>query len=293
VYIYRTNFMVDNANPLQKYYRQPAVYITLPSKGKYYTPDVFTPTETGELPVLPMTAKDEMTFKTPDSLMNGQATVDVIQSCVPNIKNAWKMVNHDLDTVLLAIRIATYGEMMDINAVVPGINEQVTQSVNLPALLESIKDIEVTDTFKTKAGFEIKTNPFTYKQLTDAQIKSFEQQKIYLTVNNSQLDDAEKNRRFAESLQKLNTLNFDLLVNAVQSITTPNGETVTDMAFIKEFIDNADSKTIEDIQKGLSDLRVQANVKPLQVKSTEEQIKKGAPVSYEVPVTFDSANFFG
>ena len=285
--------MVDNANPLQKYYRQPAVYITLPSKGKYYTPDVFTPTETGELPVLPMTAKDEMTFKTPDSLMNGQATVDVIQSCVPNIKNAWKMVNHDLDTVLLAIRIATYGEMMDINAVVPGINEQVTQSVNLPALLESIKDIEVTDTFKTKAGFEIKTNPFTYKQLTDAQIKSFEQQKIYLTVNNSQLDDAEKNRRFAESLQKLNTLNFDLLVNAVQSITTPNGETVTDMAFIKEFIDNADSKTIEDIQKGLSDLRVQANVKPLQVKSTEEQIKKGAPVSYEVPVTFDSANFFG
>jgi len=38
---------------------------------------------------------------------------------------------------------------------------------------------------------------------------------------------------------------------------------------------------------------VQANVKPLQVKSTEEQIKKGAPVSYEVPVTFDSANFFG
>jgi len=34
-------------------------------------------------------------------------------------------------------------------------------------------------------------------------------------------------------------------------------------------------------------------LKPLSMKSTEEQIKKGAPATYEVPVTFDTANFFG
>ncbi len=87
--------MTENTNPLGKYYRQPQIYIRLPSKGKYYGPDVFTPTETGEIPVLPMTAKDELSFKTPDAMMSGQATVDVIQSCVPNFKNAWKMVNFD------------------------------------------------------------------------------------------------------------------------------------------------------------------------------------------------------
>ena len=102
--------MTENTNPLGKYYRQPQIYIRLPSKGKYYGPEVFTPTETGEIPVLPMTAKDELAFKTPDAMMSGQATVDVIQSCVPNFKNAWKMVNFDTDAVLLAIRIATYGE---------------------------------------------------------------------------------------------------------------------------------------------------------------------------------------
>ena len=69
--------MTENTNPLGKYYRQPQIYIKLPSKGKYYTADVFTPTETGEIPVLPMTAKDELAFKTPDAMMNGQATVDV------------------------------------------------------------------------------------------------------------------------------------------------------------------------------------------------------------------------
>ena len=54
--------MVENTNPLNKYYRQPAIYITLPSKGKYYTAESFRPTETGDIPVLPMTAKDEMAF---------------------------------------------------------------------------------------------------------------------------------------------------------------------------------------------------------------------------------------
>ena len=111
--------MTENTNPLGKYYRQPQIYIKLPSRAKYYSADVFTPTETGEIPILPMTAKDELAFKTPDAMMTGQATVDVIQSCAPNIKNAWKMVNYDTDTILLAIRIATYGETMDITYTVP------------------------------------------------------------------------------------------------------------------------------------------------------------------------------
>ena len=55
----------QGSNPLQKYFRQPKLYITLPSKGKFYPGGVFESTESGELPVFSMTAKDELTFKTP------------------------------------------------------------------------------------------------------------------------------------------------------------------------------------------------------------------------------------
>ena len=129
--------MVENSNPLNKYYRQPAIYISLPSRGVYYSDQVFQNTETGEIPVLPMTAKDEMAFKTPDAMINGQATVDVIRSCCPNIIDPWQLVNYDMDTVLIAIRIATYGETMDFTATVPVVNEQVNHSVNLPAFARS------------------------------------------------------------------------------------------------------------------------------------------------------------
>ena len=136
---------MEKANPLEKYYRQPVIYITLPSKGKYYTKEAFEPTTTGELPVLPMTAKDEIEIKTPEAKNSGQASVNVVQSCIPNIKDAWELVNYDLDTVLLGIRIATYGETMNVSGTIPGVvpTEQVDHTLNLPQLLETLKNIDI------------------------------------------------------------------------------------------------------------------------------------------------------
>ena len=102
----------SNANPLTSYMRQPKIYISLPSQGNFWPEHSIDMPENNELPVYSMTARDELLFKTPDALMNGQSIVDVIQSCVPNIKNAWVTPSIDLDTILIAIRIATYGEDM-------------------------------------------------------------------------------------------------------------------------------------------------------------------------------------
>ena len=284
--------MTEN-NPLGKYYRQPQIYITLPSKGRYYPPDVFTPTENGEIPVMPMTAKDEMSFKTPDAMMNGQATVDVIKSCIPNFKNPWKMTNYDTDTVLLAIRIATYGETMDVTYTTPITNEQKTTTLNIPALLESLKNVEVKDEATTSTGFKFKIAPLTYDRLTRIQIAQFEQQKIYTNVADSGLPDSEKNVRFAESYKKINAVNFSLLVESIKEITTPDGDVVTDRKQITDFIENCDAKTTSDIEAKLSELRIQCQIKPAKIEATEEEIKKGVPATYEVPVTFDNSNFFG
>lgn len=284
---------MENTNPLQKYYRQPAIYIKLPSGGRYYPKEVFTPTETGEIPILPMTVKDELAFKTPDAMINGQSTVDVIKSCVPNLLDPWKMVNYDTDAVLLAIRIATYGETMDVTYRVPVINEEGSHTINLPALLEDINRAEILDETTTTTNFKIQIEPLSYKTLTKIQIARFEQQKMYGTIDNSTMTDEAKQSAFAKSFETLNMVNFSLLVDSIKSITTPEGNNVVDRAQIIEFCNNADAKTVTEIQEKLSELRLQAQIPPLRLKSTDEQIKKGAPASFEVPVTFDSSNFFG
>jgi hypothetical protein len=285
--------MTENTNPLGQYYRQPQIYIKLPSGGRYYPKEVYTPTETGEIPILPMTAKDEMAFKTPDAMINGQSTVDVIKSCVPNLLDPWKMVNYDTDAVLLAIRIATYGETMDITFRVPGTEEDQQHSMNLPALLEDLGKLKIADSTTTSKGFKIDIQPLDYKTLTKIQIARFEQQKMYGTIDSSSMTEEQKQTAFAKSFETLNMVNFSLLIDSIKSITTPKGDTESDRAQIIEFCDKADTKTITEIQEKLSELRLQAQIPPLKIKTTEEQIKKGAPASFEVPVTFDNSNFFG
>ena len=282
-----------NTNPLGKYYRQPQIYVTLPTKGKYYPADVYTPSETGEIPVFPMTAMDELAFKTPDSLISGQSTVDVIKSCVPNLKNPWKMTNYDTDTILLAIRVATYGEVMPMSYSVPGTTMTVEHSVNLPALLEGLAKVDIVDTATTKSGFKIKVLPLDYQTLTKVQTARFEQEKIYATMRASALDEKAKADQFAKSFKVLNTINFELLIDSIVEITTPDGVTVGDKMQIQEFCKNCDTKVINEIQDELGKIRVQGQVPPLRMKATEEHIKAGAPASYEIPLTFDQSNFFG
>ena len=283
--------MTENTNPLNKYFRQPAIYVSLPS-GTNYPSHVVTPTQTGELGVMPMTAKDEIRFKTPDALMNGQGVVDVIQSCVPDIKDAWEIKSYDLDTILVAIRIATYGETMEINFTVPVANENVSHTVNLPAILDTLKGSKVDEHVVLNDGLKITVRPLTYKDMTSTSLQTFQQQKMYTAIQDSQLSDEEKAKRFNDAFKALTDLNSSILLKNIEMITMQDGKEITDPTHIKEFVENANTTLIKEIEDKLTQLRGQGAVKPLRLKATEDQIKKGAPASYEVPVTFDTSNFF-
>ena len=284
--------MTDNTNPLKRYYRQPQISIQLPSKQKYYTETVVQKTVTGEHPVLPMTAIDELSFRTPDSMMSGQSTVDVIRSCIPTILDPWQLVNYDIDTVLIAIRIASYGETMDVTATVPVTNEQMTHTINLPQVLDNLRREQITDTCVMKDGLTIQIRPLTYRQITQSQLKTFEQQKIYSQVAQSEMTAEDKTKKFMDGFKILSELNMDLLVGNIDLIRMPTGESVNDKEHIKQFIQNADARMIKELETKLAEMRQQGSIKPIRIKATEEQIKAGSPVSYDVPITFDNANFF-
>ena len=83
-----------------------------------------------------------------------------------------------------------------------------------------------------------------------------------------------------------------LLIDNIEKITLPTGESVSDKDQIKKFIENANSGLVKELENKLITIRQQGSIKPVRVKSTEEQIKAGAPVNYDIPVTFDNANFF-
>ena len=277
-------------NPLRKYFRQPKVYITLPSKGKFYPEGDIEIPETNEFPVFAMTAKDELTMKTPDALLNGAATVDVIRSCIPTIKNPWAMPSIDLDAALIAIRIATYGDQMEITTKVPGTGEERTFTIDLRQLLNKLVTKEY-DTETVINDMKVSIRPLTYKEFTDASLKTFEEQRIFNLVNDEEIPDQEKLARFNVSFQKLTDLTVTSLAKSIVKITIGDTE-VTNNVHIDEFVKNADKDFYNQVLAHIETQRDLFVLEPLKVTSSEEDIAAGAPKEYEVPITFDQSNFF-
>jgi len=282
---------LNQSNPLQKYFRQPKIYIRLPSNGKYWNPNDIELTESGELPVYAMTAKDELSFKTPDSLINGQSTVNVIQSCIPNIKNAWNMPSIDLDAVLVAIRIATYGEMMDINTTIPVIDEERTFQLDLRQILDQFQNIQFENIIQIE-NLVVHLKPLSYREFTNNALQTFEEQRVFALTNNDEISEQEKLERFNESFTNLTQLNINMVSESIEAIES-DGERVTERSFITEFLQNADNTFYNAIIAHIDQEKLKFNIKPLDVTTEPDDQAKGAPASYQVPVVFDQSNFFG
>ena len=280
----------QESNPLKKYYRQPKQFVRLPSNYKYYKPGTIQIPESGEVAVFPMTAKDELLFKTPDALLNGEATVRVIQSCIPAITNAWEMPALDIDTCLVAIRMATYGTKMQVKVFVPKTKIEKDMELDLQAALDRLLSNTYEEQFLYQ-NMEVTTRPLTYKEFTEAAIKTFEEQRLATVVQDKDMPEEEKIKRFQASFSKLTDINIQMVSASVASIRV-DGQVVTDKTQIQEFLENTSKEFYQTIIDQSTKQKDNFTIPPVEMTATPEEIKAGAPETYKVPVLFDQANFF-
>lgn len=282
---------LQSQNPLASFMRQPKIYIKLPSNGNFWAPGALQMPASGELPVFSMTAKDELMLKVPDALLNGQAVVDVIEHCIPCIKNAWEIPSIDLDVILIAIRIATYGEKMTLPI---HDNIDIEYDVDLRMVLDSLlTNISWDTAIPVTNDLTVFVKPLNYQKLAKSAIQTFETQKILQVANNDAVSQDDKIKIFKDSFKKLTEVTVDVVTNSVYRIDSSQGSTDNPI-FIKEFIDNTDKDVFNVIHNHLERLKAQNSVKPMSIPVTEEMREQGITgETLEIPLVFDPAAFFG
>lgn len=270
-------------NPLKQYFRRPALYLKLPSNGHGYPEGVIEFPDNGELPIYPMTAIDEITSRTPDALYNGVAIAEIIKSCVPAIKKPWEILNLDLDPILVAIRIATNGQLMEIESFCDACKETSKYDVNLSGMLA---DFRPGDYDKPLAmdDIQVKFKPLTYKEVNDANTAQFEIQRMLNSLD--KIDDVEvRNTKTSEILSSINELSIELMVSTIEYIKVPDA-TVFEKAHIREFLISCDRKTHNKVKDQNIELRKSTEVKPLHMKCMN------CSHEYEQPFNINISNFF-
>jgi hypothetical protein len=276
--------MTQSTNPLRQFFRQPAIYLKLPSAGRFWPAASLDLPANGELPIYPMTAIDEITYRTPDALFNGQAVISVIQSCVPAIRNAWHVPNIDVGPLLIAIRIASYGHNMGVNTVCPACSHNEEYSLDLRMVLDRIGSPDFSKTVNY-GDLEIVFKPINYEQQNQSSIAQFEQQKILSMLPSSTLSEEEKMDRLTQAMKIITDLTINIVSQSISVIKTPNA-TVTDIVQIEEFLRNCESKIYNQIREHVISLRQQSEIPPMTVKCVECEHE------FSQAIDLDIANFF-
>jgi hypothetical protein len=271
-------------NPLQKYFRQPAIYVRLPSAGHFWPKGSLELEANGEVAVYPMTARDELMYKTPDALMNGQSTVDVIQSCVPQIKDAWQCPAIDLDAILIAIRIASYGNEMNFEVVCPKCSERNEYVNDLTPILDGMRSPNFSHPVKFD-DLEIYLKPQSYRDVTNANLKLYQEQRMVAMVNDSQLTDEEKVAKFTEMFRELTDLTISGMARNIRAIKTDQ-DIVTDEGYILEFLTNCSKPLWTAIESRLKELSRDIAVPDNHITCAN------CSHEFDTPLTFDLSNFF-
>ena len=279
--------MSKTHNPLAGFFRTPKLFTKVPSQGKFYTDDVVEMPDSGELPIFPMTAKDEVILKNPDALLNGEAVAHVIMSCVPAVKNPRKMISNDIEALLVAIQGASRGDSVEVTGKCPECGEICTSTASVESALETMSVLEETYSFKTNSGLEITLRPFTYESTIKAGIANFQSTRSLQGISEI-ADEMEQLKAFNASFVRIAQMNFDLVVDSVASISgVNNGEefTVYDRGQIKEFLENCETsigRKIEEQIEGINKIGVNRKI--------QLECDKHGP--FEQDIGFDPVNFF-
>jgi len=270
-------------NPLQQYFRQPKIFINLPSQGVYNTPGSLTG-EVSNMPVFGMTGMDEILMKTPDALLSGESTVKVMQSCCPGIVDGWEVTNLDFNLILTAIRIATFGNTVTVGHKCSGCGTENEFQVDLTRVIDYFAGCSYDNKVVYK-DLVIKTKPLTYRQITGFALKNFQLQQR-LNQNIVLVDEEEKKKNFSELFEQLAELQNEIFTSGIENITV-GGTVVTEREYIKEWLANCDRSAYEEIKSTI--------LKNQEIYSSPEHDVECSECgkAAKITVDLDQASFFG
>lgn len=280
-----------SSNPLSRYFRQADTYISLPTNGRWYTPDDVLLSDVGELAVHALSAIDDILLNTPDAMLNGAALEKVVKHCVPGIRNIKKLMLPDLEAIFVAIKSATTGGRADYERNCPKCNHENTFELNCRGLLDTmghVGDDDLVLRFADDLVVYIRPYDFEMRQLFIR--REFEEERALraLESEESSLDEMDKARLLGESVDRLSQMTFKLVSRSIERVhILRDNTTVTDPEHINEWLVSINKMQANAVIDAVNRLNAIGVARSVGVQC------QGCGHEWEDALSFDPTSFFG
>lgn len=280
-----------SANPLQRYFRRPALWVKLPTLGKWYQNNEVHYNEHCEVQVYGITAIDEIMINTPDALFNGHALESVIESCIPSVHNVKSLMQPDLEALFVGIKSASNNGKYEINRTCKKCSHENTFDLNCNQLLDNMKYVEDSDTV-VDIGNDIRVHvkPYDFVMRSLFIKRQLEERKtLALIENDKEIDDSLlKASKYAKNIEEMTRLTFRLISESIVAVEIlgKDAQFVTDKDHISEWMTSVNKNTASSIIDAVNALNLLGPV-----RSTTATCQN-CNHTWEEPLNFDPTVFF-
>ena len=268
-------------NPLLDELEQQTVTVALPTLGRWYDDSVLHPDadpSSIEVGVLGIVA--EHTFRDPWLLVSGQAIPKLIKSICPAISDPTKLAEIDIETILLANRLISYGEKMEIKQQCrnPDVNEGSKKKKVVPCTHENLIVVDLqnlltryspfTDKefnryvmeFEELKGQVVHLQPIPYNNVIEVVRKTATNMKQYQKFSGVDIEavmgDLDVLGLYEDLVSDNTQMSLYSIVHSIHHVETSKGAAVADKEVIKNWLNKIPSRLVKQIDNKIAEITI-------------------------------------
>jgi hypothetical protein len=220
-------------------------------------------------------------------LLNGYSIEQIVRSCVPGVHNPRRLPTQDMDYLLMAIKLTTYGDTMELNAKCPKCTKVTEFGISIRERLSMITPMAAEYSVRISDEIVAYLRPYDYASNTKLNLAAFEETKLFQALMNTEISDEERSRNFTASYEKIAYLNLELLAGCIMRVVVPEG-IVESPDEIRDFVRNSPKQVVEAIQAKLREIAQTGLDKRVTITCDDPECNH----EWTTELTFDPSHFF-
>jgi hypothetical protein len=244
----------------------PSVEITLPTMAYFYPKDeVLRPdANPSQILVGPLSVLEESSLNDPMMMVSGRAITQLLKRIVPMVDNPQQLCELDVQAILIACRIASYGSELKLKHICPHCEFNNSMIIDLSEHIQrfseyTFSELEQFDIVLPTVEQSVRLKPISYEDainITMSAIKTGIGADDFDNLEEKELLTTKYIEMYKEQFERALDSNVDALASTIYYATTKSGKIVNDRDLIKTWLTTlplTDIRAITDRVKTLNE----------------------------------------
>jgi len=223
----------------------PSVEIALPTMAAFYPKDkvLKKDADPANISIGPLSMLEESAILDPMLLISGRAITRLINHIAVQVDNPQELCEVDVQAMLIACRMASYGNELVLEHVCPHCENTNTIQIDLsehiqrfsPYTTEELNEFNI----ETSIGQIVSLKPISYEDavnLTISSIKTNIDAEEFENISDKEMLSTKYIEAYKKQFEKVLSTNVDAMTSTIYYVTTKSGKKVTDRSKIQEWI---------------------------------------------------------